>query len=466
MNGLILNKFLSMYLVLLIYEFSVYLVMCHSYPIKTSKSKAYLLALLFASFVPLNNTLSNLYLGSGIIAETPEIIILNNCIMILEQLLLLVFIIIVLDIEWYRCFWLTILLHALLVLPFQILYYQQFTYMTDTYDSMIRPVTAENLPQYLLIIAISMAWGGLFLYFSKHIKKLRKVHRMTKWSWYALYAVYTFIVLNTTRRYHYQEGDSTVVFRGIDNYRLLLFLIITIIVIMFLSISYSDRKLLKVENNLLREQIEAQYENYLLAQQQEMKIHKLYHDIGNHINTIQILVNNGETLEAKAYTENLALQYQNISKDTYCSNKIINAVLTQKVKTFNQSEISYDIDIKLPEELLIRDIDLMSVYSNLLDNAIESCQRNKNAENYIKIKTSMHGDYLVVKIVNSKPQDTTPSRDKHCFTTWKKDKSMHGYGLRILEEIVERYDGQKEFMDKGSEFSAMVMLKTNRKKIK
>lgn len=466
MNGLLLNKFFSMYLMIFIYEFTVYLVMCKSYHLKMAKKKAYLLAFLLSNFVPLNNTLSNLFLGSGLIAETQEILVLNNCIMIMEQLLLLVFVILVLDIEWYRCYWLTIILHAFLLIPFQMLYYQQFTHMNETYDSIIHPVTLDTLPQYILILIISIAWGSLFLYFSKFIKRLNKVHHMTKWSWYALYSVYTFIVLNSTRRYHYQVGDNAVLLRGVDNYRLLLFLIIAIAVIMFLSISYSDRRLLKVENNLLKEQIEIQYENYLLAQQQEMKIHKLYHDIGNHINTIQVLVKNGETQEAKAYTENLAIQYQNINKDIYCNNKIINAVLLQKVKACAQFGISYDIDISLPDTLFIRDIDLMSIYSNLLDNAIESCQRNANAMNYIKIKTSLLGDYLVVKIMNSKPVTSASSKDKHSFSTWKKDKNMHGYGLRILEEIVERYDGQKEFLDLGNEFSAMIMIKTNMKKIK
>lgn len=466
MNGLILNQFFSMYLLYFIYEITVYLIVCKSYPIKTSNRKAYLLAVLFANFVLLNNTLSNIYLGGGIVPETQAILVLNNCNMIIEQLLLLIFMVIVLDIAWYRSFWLTIILHAVLVLPFQILYYQQFTSMNAYYDSVIQPLTLKNLPQYVLIVIISVAWGGLFLFLSRFVKKLKKVHQMTKWSWYALYSIYAFIVLNTTKRYHYQAGDDAIVLRGVDNYRLLFYLIIAIIVIMFLSISYSDRKLLKVENDLLKEQIEIQYANYLMAQQQETKIHKLYHDIGNHINTIQVLVNNGETQEAKTYTENLALQYRNIKKDFYCSNKIINAVLTQKVKVCTQSGIAYDIDINIPEVLPIRDIDSMSVFSNLLDNAIESCQRNENSENYIHIKASILGDYFVVKIINSKSMSANVSKDKHSFSTWKKDKNMHGYGLRILEEIVDRYDGQKELLDNGNEFSAMIMLKANLKKIK
>jgi len=459
MNKLILHQFISMYIILFIYEFMIYAIMCHCYPLKTTKIRAYLFAFLCSCFVPINNTLSNIYLGGGIIPETQYVILFNNFIMVLEQVILLIFIIKVIDIVWYQSYWLTILLSAILVPPYQLIYYNLFTDMNADYDVIIQPVTLDNLPKYLLIFVISIAWGLFILYLCRYLKKAKKVNQISKWSWFALYSIYVLIILNTDRQYHIQKEDIAKIWRGGDNYRQLIFLVIAVAIIMFLSISYADKKLLKVENNLLKEQIEIQYNNYLLLQQQEMKIHKLYHDIGNHINTIQVLVSNGENLEAKSYTESLAQQYQNIKKDYYSNNKIINAVLTEKTKICTQSGITYDIDISIPETLPIQDIDLMSVYSNLLDNAIEGCQRNNSTNNYIKVKTSVIGDYLAIKIVNSKSAEITSKTDKFNFTTWKKDKSMHGYGIRILEEIVNRYNGQKELLDNGIEFSAMVMLK-------
>jgi sensor histidine kinase regulating citrate/malate metabolism len=194
-------------------------------------------------------------------------------------------------------------------------------------------------------------------------------------------------------------------------------------------------------------------------QQQEIKIHKLYHDIGNHLKTIQILVSNGENQQAKDYAEGLLKEYNNIHKNYYCNNNIINAVLSQKMKICGQSKIEHDIDVHIPDQLPIRDIDLMSVYANLLDNAIEGCRRNLECNNYIKVKTSVIGNYFAVKIINSKSKIEENSENSKYFPTRKKNKSMHGYGMKILEEIVQRYDGQREFIDLGEEFSAMVLLK-------
>ncbi|MBP1757126.1 MAG: histidine kinase-, gyrase and HSP90-like ATPase family protein, partial [Firmicutes bacterium] len=237
---------------------------------------------------------------------------------------------------------------------------------------------------------------------------------------------------------------------------------IALLVIIFcvaVAIIHSDRRVLKIENNLLKEQNEIQFANYIAMQQKDMEIHKLYHDIGNHISTIQILVDQGDTQEAKEYTRRLNEQYNGLKKGLYCNNKIINAVLLQKLKVCEESGIRYELELSIPQSLPFQDIDLMCIYSNLLDNAIEGCQRNSVTDNYIKIKTAQIGNYLGIKIINSKSAEHSMPDGDSAFGTSKKDKSVHGYGLRIIEEIVKHYDGYKELQEERKEFSAMVMLK-------
>lgn len=61
-------------------------------------------------------------------------------------------------------------------------------------------------------------------------------------------------------------------------------------------------------------------------QQREETIHKLYHDIGNHINTLNYLIEDGDLLQAEAYLEDISKVYKEIGETIYCSNHIINAV--------------------------------------------------------------------------------------------------------------------------------------------
>lgn len=455
MNSIMLNQFFSNYFVLLIYEFFVFFILCKSYKLKTSKRTAYITVFLFSNFLPITDSLSTVLIGNGVITITERVALILKFISIIEESIIILFIILILDIAWYRSYWISIFLHAVLSLPLA-LYYNKFLKVDELNRINIIPFTLELLPNYLIVLLISIGWGSIFIWLGKYLKRLKKMNQISKWSWLIVYSIWAYIFINSDK--NYINGDNQLM-AGIGNFKQVLLVITAMIIVLLISISYSDKKLLKVENKLLKEQVELQYANYLILQQQEIKIHKLYHDIGNHIKTIQILVANDENQEAKQYTESLALQYKNIQKEIYCNNKIINAVLSQKLNVCNQERITYEVDIQIPDVLPITDIDLMCVYSNLLDNALESCQRNKDTDNYIIIKTALIGNYFTVKVINSKPIVEKVKKGKDGYKTTKADKIFHGYGLRIIDEIIERYEGQKELLDKGSEFSAMVMLK-------
>lgn len=460
MDGVLLNQYVAFYLISFVYEFTIYLTLINCFDLKVTKIRAYIIAVICANFLPLFDTLTLYFIGGGIVPETNEVIFVTKLLNILVSIIVIGFIVDAIGTVWYKCYWITIVLHIVYSVP--VLIYSSHFKGYDSHNRLyINPITVDNLFVFLLDILIGIAWGYLFLVLTRFTvaKLMKKINHITRRSWFALYSVWILLLMNAGKQYHKGVDDNVGLLQSASNFTMILIAIIIIILIMTFSINYADKRLLKVENNLLKEQNEIQFANYLTMQQQEMKIHKLYHDIGNHIRTIQILVNNGESLEAKNYTDNLVHQYQNISKEYYCSNKIINAVLSHKVKVCEESGISYNIEIQIPDELPIRDIDLMSVYSNLLDNALEACLRNNNDSKYIKVKTNVIGDYFTVKIINSKPDDNYYDNNKKGFTTWKKDKGMHGYGIRIIKEIVERYDGMKEFLDCGEEFSAMVMLK-------
>ncbi len=122
-----------------------------------------------------------------------------------------------------------------------------------------------------------------------------------------------------------------------------------------------------------------------------------------------------------------------------------------------ENNITYHIDICVPEELSIRDIDLMSVFSNLIDNAIENCSKVEVENRYINIKSAMIKNYLTIDITNSKSNNYIQDNDH--FVTWKEDKKLHGYGLKIIHEIMEKYEGEIQCRDYGNYFNAKVMLK-------
>lgn len=59
----------------------------------------------------------------------------------------------------------------------------------------------------------------------------------------------------------------------------------------------------------------------------------------------------------------------------YCSNPIVNAVLVNKVHQCEEKDIKFTIDMMGFETKKMKEIDLVALLSNLLDNAIEECER-------------------------------------------------------------------------------------------
>ena len=449
-------QFLNVYFQFLVYSYMIYFVLCNSYSLKIDKRKAYIIAFIYANYVPLTDALSLVLVGGGIVPNTELVYILLKINIVIEVLLYLVFILRYVDKVWYRAYWWSIIL--LLVLPISTaLYINYFITMHPINGTKVHPVTSSTLPLYIFAMLLSIAIGVLFLPIGRKVGRLKKIERVSKWSWYIFYVCFAYLALNSNKDYFL--NDSIV--KAISNYKNIALFIFVSTILLLIMLNQTEKRRIKNENALLMQNKELQYSNYLAMQEQEEEIVSLYQEIGHHIRSIQDLLDKSEHSKAEGYAKELKEQYQSIRKEYYCNNKIVNAVLSTKMKKCRGIGIDFQVEIKLPEKLSIREIDLMSVLSNLIDNAIEGCLRTPIQKKYISLKASIIGGYLTIRIINSKFRENMTSKHKDKFITWKKDKKLHGYGLRIIHEIVERYEGQKELIDQGEEFTALVMLKTD-----
>lgn len=134
------------------------------------------------------------------------------------------------------------------------------------------------------------------------------------------------------------------------------------------------------------------------------------------------------------------LQRTKVSR--YCENSVVNSVLTVKKVTAGDKGIETKIAVTIPETLQIAQIDLCSVFSNLLDNAIEACEQLPESEEgkLISVKAALQAGFLIVKVENTKVNAV--HKVNGMIKTSKRDKENHGYGLQLIRKIAEKYDGQ------------------------
>lgn len=98
---------------------------------------------------------------------------------------------------------------------------------------------------------------------------------------------------------------------------------------------------------------------------------------------------------------------------------------------------------------------LISILTNIFDNAIEACEGLNNP--WISCVVIADNEYsLHMKVENSK-NSQIKLNPKHIETT-KQDKELHGYGVEIIRELIEKNKGKLTIEDKGDVFSLEFML--------
>ncbi|RHP98117.1 ATP-binding protein [Clostridium sp. AM54-14XD] len=110
----------------------------------------------------------------------------------------------------------------------------------------------------------------------------------------------------------------------------------------------------------------------------------------------------------------------------------------------------------------MEDVDKIRLFANLLDNAIEAAEcvpvQDANGENkrFIHVSILNRGSNFFITVKNSKRTEIAVMENQ--FHTTKSDAENHGRGVRIIRQIVARYDGTVEFTDKGDTFEVAIML--------
>ena len=178
------------------------------------------------------------------------------------------------------------------------------------------------------------------------------------------------------------------------------------------------------------------------------------HDIRNHISTLKQMGYSQTDNYLQEATTILDASTTSSSPAYICSNPILNSLFVCKKITADEHNIQTNFEIYM-SNAVIDDVDLIGLFSNLIDNAIEACEGVPNDKS-ISVITSPHYNYLHIKVTNTKD----PSRIilKDGLKTTKPDKDNHGYGTHIIRKIVEKYNGELSYEETNDTFTVSIIL--------
>ena len=206
------------------------------------------------------------------------------------------------------------------------------------------------------------------------------------------------------------------------------------------------------------------------TQKQEMKLSMIRHDLANHLSAIEGLESGKEYGDIVRNIDSLKHNWTQVPiLDCLIVEK--NRIAEQKGVDLGITSIAFTADQK-------QQVNLVTIFSNILDNGIDACVRASNVsdtdvgqnmmgnrEDHIEnikkkrcsLEIKMNGEYLCIVMENDKLSGENPI--KNGFRTTKRNKADHGLGHRILKRTVNNMDGRIIYDDKGDKFVTKILVR-------
>lgn len=217
-----------------------------------------------------------------------------------------------------------------------------------------------------------------------------------------------------------------------------LLILSNICLILSIRKSILDNKLI-AEGNLIKEKMKMQYTHYINIQKDHIKVRQLHHDIKNHITCIKGVTQSNN--DATNYIRSIENELDRYDNSFNTGNMILDIILNEKSKVCKDSDIKLLIDINNFDSCnFIDTIDTCSIFSNILDNAIEACKKISNYDKDITLRGTIVNNFFVIRIENTKQNEVNIKNNN--IKTDKKDTDLHGLGIKSIKDSVSKYNGE------------------------
>ena len=209
------------------------------------------------------------------------------------------------------------------------------------------------------------------------------------------------------------------------------------------------------ERDIMEIQLQRQQDEMQHLQQQYEEISILRHDFRNGIDCLCGMIEQGDCSGALAYAKRFKERKVNtILSQVQCSRTMLNAVVNAKFNDAQSKGIdtSLRLVVQIPHDL---EFDLSIMLSNLLDNAIEACEKNpSNAQ--ILLTISEEAGYYRLVVRNTIAASVLKKNQE--LKTEKANKKLHGWGLRSVTDLVSKRNGLIDFYEKEGMFYVDILL--------
>lgn len=199
---------------------------------------------------------------------------------------------------------------------------------------------------------------------------------------------------------------------------------------------------LKHRIELMEQQNELTHQYYEEMEKNYNRSRKIIHDIRNHLHALE----QSAKMEDSRYFEDVHGMLNSLGLKFYSDNKMLNIILNDKLKKFSPEQVECNLGgISLD---FVSDMDMTTIFANLLDNAVEA--REGNPSFWVKIRGEQIQDFTVIKMWNPALRTYEPGQS---------GKTGHeGIGLSNVRQAMGRYHGELKIECKDNIFSVTLVF--------
>ena len=190
-------------------------------------------------------------------------------------------------------------------------------------------------------------------------------------------------------------------------------------------------------------------------------IRKVRHEMKNHMANIKGLAGAGEYGEIEDYVRRMDETMQELEYRYVTGNAVTDVIINDKCRRAEKAGIRFDADFRYGGEIPVFDMGI--ILNNLLDNAIEACEKLETGKGFVRLSLKRKKQFLILYVENSFDGAVPLSKGSPLPPTTKQSIlpgiiTEHGIGLENVRDIAERYLGGVNIKVKGDVFHVTVML--------
>lgn len=210
------------------------------------------------------------------------------------------------------------------------------------------------------------------------------------------------------------------------------------------------------ENKIFQIQTQNETNMYRSIFENFDKQRKRTHEYKNQIMCIESLLTKKSYDELEEYVRKVSGRFHTDLDYIKTNNVIVDAILNSKYKEILEKNIIFIFKINDLSEINICDEDIVVILSNLLNNAIEACEKCHDKK-VIKMKFVKEKNCVIISVKNTYNGEFI-IKDGEIQTSKKDEMNEHGIGLKNIIDVITKYQGSYVIKNNKNEFYYSIII--------